>query len=126
MDVQVNVAGVCGGIYMQISQKTLYPKGIFRGFFLGFTFNTLRGDRPGFQAFDRDVTTAGFADSVRSVLDAFQGLTDFDDQFSFSVPNAEHEVSISLKGSTICGIGKTGDLSCHTRYRLAGLGQQVL
>ena len=113
MDVEVNVEGFWRGIYTRISQERLYPKGIFRCFFLGFAFNTLRGYWSGFQAFDRDIAAAAITDSVCPIIDALKGLTDFDDQFPLSVSNTEHKVSIRLEGGAICGVGETGDLSCH-------------
>lgn len=84
-----------------ISCLRLRTSGAFHRFLLPLAFNTQGRDRPGIQAFDSNIVAAFFALAEIAVLDTLERLAYLQDQLTFPVPYAQHEVPVRFQCCTI-------------------------
>ena len=62
----------------------------------GLASNTERGYRTRLEPLDSDLFSTFFADTVVAVVEPSQGFLNLEDQFTFTVSNAQHRVSVRL------------------------------
>src|SRR3954454_1243787 len=86
-------------------RKLLVPINLLALFVALLGFDRERGDRAGFQAFQRDRLAGLLAIAVGVVLDALQRRVDLGDQLALAVAGAEFDGPVGLGGGAVGKVG---------------------
>ena len=98
----------------------------FFDFVQSFAVHALGGGRAGLKPAQSDLYAAGVAVTEIPLIDPFQRLIYFFDQFSFPVSSAQLDAELFLLRGSVGRIGKVGSLIAHMVHGAVHLFHEIL